>query len=158
MANSAREQFVQEALKWVGKQYCSPQQEDCVDCSGLVQRAYAAVANYSISPDSHMQYNIVKRINRFTRGDLGFFRTTGEIRHGNPASHVLIGLGGNKAVSAQNERDGIVITDISTPYWQERLLGFGTLSFADDGTTPVDPLAEREERRKACRQRCNDLQ
>lgn len=133
---SAREAFVQAAIKWVGKPYCTPSRETCVDCSGLVRRAYADVAGYSLSPDSHVQYNVVKDLDRPPkRGDLCFYDTANgsEFRSGNRASHVLIltdstGL----AVSAQNPDDGIKLVDTNTTYWKPKLLKCGTLVFNND--------------------------
>jgi hypothetical protein len=90
-------------------------------------------------------------------GDLLFYDTMGVTRSGNRASHVMVYIGGGKAVSAQNGDAGIIETPTNTAYWNRRFLNAKRLWEVDaqpspdpgpagptpvtDGAAPIRPAA-----------------
>lgn len=131
------ERFVKLARKQVGKPYVhATAGPDSFDCSGLVWWCY----NQIFEPDlnaafrsSHHQWGHLGRqiainmggggtLAALQPGDLLFY-DTGTSLNGNKASHVGIYLGDNLMVNALNEGEGVVIVNVSKPYWTRRYLG-----------------------------------
>ncbi len=126
------ERIAAEARKHIGKPYVhGTQGPDTFDCSGLVQYVVKQVTGQTISPNSHVQFNEVGKpvgngaagTRGLSPGDLIFYKTTGERRHGNDASHVGIVVGDGMAVHAMNENDGVQLLPMDTDYWNQRFLG-----------------------------------
>ncbi len=87
------------------------------DCSGFMQ--YVCRQNgISINRTATAQLSNGEWVSRdnLQPGDLVFFG------YGNTASHVGMYIGNNKFVHAQNSRTGVVITDLSTSYYDGRYL------------------------------------
>ncbi|MDR5866796.1 C40 family peptidase [Halomonas koreensis] len=89
-----------------------------LDCSGLVQRAYAR-AGIPLPRTSRRQHERLPPIERARPGDLLFFDTAG----GGEASHVGIYLGDGEMIHAPGRGREVSVTSLSLDYWQERFLG-----------------------------------
>ncbi len=92
------------------------------DCSGLTMFVVKRKLGMDITQSVSQQWKFGKRVKygRWEPGDLIFFRNT----YGKGLSHVGISLGGNKFIHAENEKTGVVITDISkSDYYQKHYAG-----------------------------------
>ncbi len=87
------------------------------DCSGFVQYVYRQFG-ISINRTATAQLSNGYRVERSAMrpGDLVFFG------YGSTASHVGIYIGNGKFVHAQNSNTGVVITDLSVSYYDNRFL------------------------------------
>ena len=87
------------------------------DCSGFVQYVYRHFG-ITINRTATAQLANGYRVDRseMQPGDLVFFG------YGNTASHVGIYIGDGKFVHAQNSNTGVVITDLSVSYYDNRFL------------------------------------
>lgn len=92
--------------------------EQGLDCSGLVQRAYAR-AGIRVPRTSRAQFEALPRVNEARPGDLLFFATAG----GRRASHVGIYLGDGEMIHAPGRGRRVTTTALALDYWQERFLG-----------------------------------
>lgn len=92
-----------------------------VDCSALMQHYYREVYNVSILRTTKLQYNqgISVRLTDLKIGDLVFFNTQ---RRGSGVSHVGVYMGNNKFLHASTSR-GVVLSDLSSSYYQKRVVG-----------------------------------
>jgi cell wall-associated NlpC family hydrolase len=94
-------------------------QEGGFDCSGFTQYVFKQVG-YSlnrISVDQATQGIYVSKIN-LQPGDLIFFSLAGDGR----ISHVGLYLGNGKMIHSPKTGDFVKITDITTSYWQTRII------------------------------------
>ena len=120
-------QAIQTAQQFVGQPYvwggASP--KSGFDCSGLVQWSYAQ-SGYKLPRTAQEQYDATQRVSadQLKPGDLVFF--TGTYNAGVPVTHVGIYVGNGKMLDSQN--DGIVYDDLSSPYWQSHLYGYGRVT------------------------------
>ena len=89
-----------------------------LDCSGLVQRAYAR-AGIRVPRTSRAQYRALPPIDRARPGDLLFFATAGSRK----ASHVGIYAGDGEMIHAPGRGRRVTRTSLALDYWQERFLG-----------------------------------
>jgi cell wall-associated NlpC family hydrolase len=92
-----------------------------VDCSGLVQWSFKQ-AGVNLPRTAQEQYDATQRVTgKLQPGDLVFF--TGTYPAGVPVTHVGIYIGDGKMIDAQTA--GVSIDDLSEPYWQNHLYGYG---------------------------------
>ena len=89
-----------------------------LDCSGLVQRAYAR-AGIRVPRTSRAQFEALPRVDEARPGDLLFFATAG----GRQASHVGIYLGDGEMIHAPGRGRRVTTTALGLDYWQTRFLG-----------------------------------
>lgn len=89
-----------------------------LDCSGLVQRAYAR-AGIPVPRTSQAQFEALPRVDEARPGDLLFFATAG----GRKASHVGIYLGDGEMIHAPGRGRHVTTTTLALDYWQTRFLG-----------------------------------
>lgn len=89
-----------------------------LDCSGLVQRAYAR-AGIRVPRTSRQQFEALPRVDEARPGDLLFFATAG----GGKPSHVGIYLGDGEMIHAPGRGRRVTTTALALDYWQERFLG-----------------------------------
>lgn len=91
-----------------------------VDCSGFVQNIFAATYRIQLPRTTREQRDITVPVNttELKEGDLLFYDTRGGV------SHVGIYLQNNKFVHASTS-GGVMISDMSEPYWSRRFLGAG---------------------------------
>ncbi|HSH47774.1 MAG TPA: C40 family peptidase [Halomonas sp.] len=89
-----------------------------LDCSGLVQRAYAK-AGIRVPRSSQQQFRQLTPIRKARPGDLLFFDTASSGK----ASHVGIYLGNDQMIHAPGSGRKVTTTRLSLDYWQKRFLG-----------------------------------
>ncbi|WP_108447326.1 C40 family peptidase [Halomonas denitrificans] len=89
-----------------------------LDCSGLVQRAYAR-AGIRVPRTTRAQFEALPRVAEARPGDLLFFATAG----GRRPSHVGIYLGDGEMIHAPGRGRHVTTTALALDYWQERFLG-----------------------------------
>nr|WP_299245712.1 C40 family peptidase [uncultured Halomonas sp.] len=89
-----------------------------LDCSGLVQMAYAN-AGIDIPRTAHQQFSRVSLRDMTRPGDLLFFGS------GSKATHVGIYLGDGLMVHAPGRGRQVTTTSLDLDYWQKRYLGTG---------------------------------
>lgn len=87
------------------------------DCSGFTKYIYENAIDIQLPHSSKGQAQKGKTIERskIRKGDLLFFNTNGE-----GISHVGIYMGNGEMIHAANERDHIIITNLSESYWKKR--------------------------------------
>ena len=110
--------------KWWGTRYCMGGATDnCLDCSGFTQILMRDVYKQMIPRTSQDQYNACEKIDleEMREGDLVFFNTGGK-----DISHVGIYLLNNKFVHAATS-GGVMISDITEKYWQNKFRGAGRM-------------------------------
>jgi len=109
--------------KWYGTKYkWGGTDNNGIDCSALSQKLYESVFNTAISRTSRQQYKGCERIkdsDDAKEGDLVFFR----IRHIR-VSHVGVYLANGYFVHSSRSQ-GVVISNLSTPYWHRRYASCG---------------------------------
>lgn len=125
MVHGVRRAIVEEALSWQGTpyRYADATKGEGTDCSGMVLRVYERVAEIKLPRNSAKQEEYCDKVKeRDVRpGDLVFF-ATGSDR--GKVSHVGLMIDGQHMIHASSKK-GVVISDITTPYYSDRLIGFG---------------------------------
>lgn len=91
-----------------------------LDCSSFTQYSYKQ-AGVNLPRTAQEQYDATTRVSAPQRGDLVFF--TGTYDAGEPVTHVGIYLGNGQMLDDQN--NGVVVDNLSDPYWQSHLYGYG---------------------------------
>ncbi len=91
------------------------------DCSGLVSFVYKESAGIPIKGSASDIAGATKPIQAelANPGDLVFFNTLGS-----PFSHVGIYIGSGKFIHAANEKTGVKVERLNSPYWAQRFQGF----------------------------------
>ncbi|WP_346427854.1 C40 family peptidase [Halomonas sp. NO4] len=108
-----------EAKRTLGTPYrLGGNSERGLDCSGLVQLAYAR-AGIDLPRSSRQQFRHLPRTDAARPGDLLFFATG----RGSKPSHVGIYLGGGEMIHAPGRGRRVETTSIDLAYWRERFLG-----------------------------------
>lgn len=87
-----------------------------VDCSGLVQMAYAA-AGIGLPRTADQQFSRLPERDVARPGDLLFFGS------GSTATHVGIYLGDQRMIHAPGRGRRVSITSLNIDYWHEHFLG-----------------------------------
>ena len=94
-----------------------------IDCSAFVQLLYATVFGIGTIPrtaeEQYKDSRKIKHIRKLQQGDLVFFRI-----HTRRISHVGIYLGNDKFVHASFS-SGVMISDLTDPYWTRYFAGGG---------------------------------
>lgn len=113
-----------EAKSWLGTPYkYGGEDRDGVDCSGLVLRVYKDALGIPLPRNSREQKDYCGSIERdkLMPGDLVFF--SGD-RDRKKVSHVGIYVGDNNMIHASSSQ-GVIISDITTPYYERTFVGAG---------------------------------
>ena len=94
------------------------------DCSGLVSFVYAESAGIAIKGSASDMANATKSVppEKASPGDLVFFNTLGS-----SFSHVGIYIGSGKFIHAANEKTGVKVERLTSPYWAQRFQGYRSL-------------------------------
>ena len=90
------------------------------DCSGFVYYVYRK-AGRPIPREMVGQLNAGRRVGRndLQPGDIVFFQNT----YMPGLSHDGIYIGGGQFINARNEEVGVIISELSDPFWAERYYG-----------------------------------
>ncbi|SKC24153.1 C40 family peptidase [Alkalitalea saponilacus] len=120
--------IINSTRQYLGVPHCmGGKTSRCMDCSGLLVAVFAA-HNIQLPHNSQEQARygkIISNMNDLKRGDLVFFirsyRTSNFITH----SGIYLGNGEFIHTSSSN---GVVITPMSNPWWNEKFI-FGTRIF-----------------------------
>jgi len=91
-----------------------------LDCSGLVAYVYKHAAGIRLGPDTRALAKVGRAVplRDIREGDLVFFNTRNR-----PHSHVGIYVGRGRFVHALNERTGIRLDSLDSPYFARRFDG-----------------------------------
>lgn len=117
-----------EARRWLGTPYrYGGQDRSGTDCSGLVMEVYREVCAVKLprSSSSQMSYCTEVARNKARMGDLMFFGASGKV------SHVGLYIGNGEMIHASSSR-GVMISNVDTGYWGQRLLGAGRVGGAQE--------------------------
>ncbi len=117
-----------EARRWLGTPYrYGGQDRSGTDCSGLVMEVYREVCAVKLprSSSSQMSYCTEVARNKARMGDLMFFGGSGKV------SHVGLYIGNGEMIHASSSR-GVMISNVDTGYWGQRLLGAGRVGGAQE--------------------------
>lgn len=95
-----------------------------IDCSALVQKAFAATG-IAVPRTAYSQYQSSVKLDKkaLKPGDLVFFR----IKRNRPVSHVGIYLGNNQMLHASQASKRVRVVDLNKQYWQQRFVAGGRL-------------------------------
>lgn len=113
--------LVRLALAQVGKRYIwGAVGPDTFDCSGLVlwTARQLGITVPRVAADQARAGVHVDR-DKLAPGDLVFFANT----YGPGITHVGIYIGGNRWVTAEDEKTGVVVLSLDAPYWKARYAG-----------------------------------
>jgi len=117
--------IVEEAMSWIGTpyRYACGEKGKGTDCSGMVLRIYQDVAGLKLPRNSAKQAEFCKKIGKKSvkPGDLVFFATG---KNSGKISHVGIMIDGIRFVHASS-RKGVIISDMTTPYYQRTFIMYG---------------------------------
>jgi cell wall-associated NlpC family hydrolase len=91
------------------------------DCSGFVWFVYQKVTGMDLGRTVEAQWDQGSSVSRgqLSPGDVVFFKNT----FGRGLSHDGISLGGTQFIHAENEGTGVVISDLSSGYYDEHYAG-----------------------------------
>lgn len=120
-----RKALIEEALTWEGTpyKYADADKRSGTDCSGMVLRVYEDVAEIKLPRNSAKQseYCRIIRAQDVRPGDLVFFATGSDPSR---VSHVGMMIDDTHFIHASTKK-GVVISDITTPYYQRTFICFG---------------------------------
>ena len=126
---SKRQDIVMQAMAMLdrGYTYGGKKLHTGFDCSGLVSFVYKESAGMSVrgSAETMARNTRVVDASQARPGDLVFFNTLGH-----SASHVGIYIGSGKFIHAANEKTGVKLERLDTPYWKQAFEGYRS-AFAD---------------------------
>lgn len=124
-ATGLRKAITKEALSWEGTpyKYAEAEKGRGTDCSGMVLRVYERVADVKLPRNSAAQSEYCRKLKdkEVRPGDLAFFATGSDPHR---VSHVGIMLDATRFIHASTKK-GVVISDITTPYYQRTFICFG---------------------------------
>lgn len=112
---------VSVALRYVGSRYryggTSP---SGFDCSGFVYYVYNR-AGYGLGRSMYSQYSSGRHVSssQLQPGDIIFFKNT----YKRGLSHAAIYVGNGRIVHAANERTGVTVSNLWSPYWSAHYAG-----------------------------------
>lgn len=137
-AKANSQQIINFAKQQVGKPYISGAKgPNAFDCSGLIYYIFSQ-NGYDIPRTSVDGYwnncPSIKKVSNPKPGDLIFFQNT----YKPGPSHIGIMISETQFVHAANEKDGVIISDISNPYWRSYILGYGRLIEEAPAPNPTD--------------------
>ena len=117
--------IVKEANGWLGTPYGYGKAEKGVacDCSGMVMSVYLKVTGVKLPRNSAQQQDFCKKLKKkdVKIGDLCFFATG---KDADKVSHVGIMVDDNNFIHASTSK-GVVVSDITQPYYVRTFKGFG---------------------------------
>ena len=117
--------IVKEANGWLGTPYGYGKAEKGVacDCSGMVMSVYLKTTGIKLPRNSAQQQDFCKKLKKkdVKIGDLCFFATG---KDPDKVSHVGIMVDDSKFIHASTSK-GVVISDMTQPYWIKTFKGFG---------------------------------
>lgn len=120
-----RRALIEEALSWEGTpyKYANADKREGTDCSGMVLRVYDDVAQIKLPRNSAKQSEFCRVIRQkdVRPGDLVFFATGSDPSR---VSHVGMMIDDTRFIHASTKK-GVVISDITTPYYQRTFICFG---------------------------------
>lgn len=123
--NKRGKRVVKEAMEWIGTpyKYGGAEKGKGSDCSGLVMSAYLEATGKQLPRNSAMQAEFCKRLSgeELEVGDLCFFATGKDPKR---ISHVGIMIDNESFIHASSSK-GVVVSKITTPYYQKTLIQFG---------------------------------
>lgn len=123
--SAATSRLLKEARTWLGTPYGYGRSEkgEATDCSGMVVVVFRDVAGLLLPRNSAEQAAFCDSIEagEAGEGDLVFFATG---KDPNRISHVGIMLDGQTFIHSSASK-GVIISDLSTPYYQRTLICFG---------------------------------
>lgn len=107
------------SLQGTPYRYGKSSPDEGFDCSGFVQHVYKRYGKRLPRTANDMALAL-PAISKYdlTTGDLVFFNTTGRTY-----SHVGIFINDDKFVHASSRRSGVLVSDLSTDYWQRHFSG-----------------------------------
>ncbi len=124
-AGKQQQRIVEEARTWLGTPYAYAKADkgSGTDCSGMVMKIYEDVAGHKLPRNSAKQAEFCKRLEpaQVAVGDLVFFATG---KDANRVSHVGIVIDDRQFNHASSSK-GVVISDMTTPYYQRTFKMFG---------------------------------
>ena len=122
------DEIIKTARQYLGVPHCmGGTTMKCIDCSGLL---VAVFASYGIqlphnSEEQARDGKVITGMENLKPGDLVFFIRSYNTSHF--ITHSGIYIGDNKFIHTSS-RDGVTITSLNDPWWNERYL-FGTRIF-----------------------------
>lgn len=123
--SKTRKKIVKEANGWLGTPYSYGKAEKGVacDCSGMVMSVYLKVTGVKLPRNSAQQRDFCKKLKKkdVKIGDLCFFATG---KDPDKVSHVGIMVDDTNFIHASTSK-GVVVSDISQPYYVKTFKGFG---------------------------------
>jgi uncharacterized protein YfaT (DUF1175 family) len=143
-AQVLREQFVQEAKKYVGSPYAyGGRGPDSFDCSGFVDYVAHVSIQYELARTAQAMYSNARIIRDDDReiGDLVFFKTTND----GSISHVGIYIGKQQFVHAASNgpNQGVIVSSLNELYWHDHYSATGQFLQSgrdkDDNNTGGEP-------------------
>ncbi|MBK8182985.1 MAG: C40 family peptidase [Candidatus Competibacteraceae bacterium] len=130
----ARQRILNAAQRLIGTPYVlGGESPRGVDCSGLVQYAYAQ-AGIRVPRTTTAQFQAGRSQHKVLPGDLLFFRTN----NSGGVSHVGIYVGQGQMIHASSGSGQVRKVSLKQPYWRQRLVGGATYL----GAAPP-PMARR---------------
>jgi cell wall-associated NlpC family hydrolase len=126
--NTTPDEIIKTARQYLGVPHCmGGTTMKCMDCSGLL---VAVFASYGIqlphNSEEQARYGrIIPGMEDLKKGDLVFFIRSYRTSHF--ITHAGIYIGNNKFIHTST-RNGVTITSLTDPWWNERYL-FGTRVF-----------------------------
>jgi hypothetical protein len=118
----SREALSKLLNKQLGKPYVWAEEgPDAFDCSGLVYYCYASMNIRGIPRVARRQAKVGEEVSvdELKYGDLIFFDTTP--RKTGQITHVGVYVGDGKFEHAANEKEGVKISSLSSPYYRSRI-------------------------------------
>jgi len=113
--------------KWIGTPYrYAGKTMNGIDCSAFVNKIYDNAYCLFLPGNSAEMYRNVKHLpkDQLLEGDLVFFKTS---KH-KTISHVGVYLGNNKFAHASRSK-GVIISDLSSPYYEKHFVKGGRVEF-----------------------------
>ena len=123
--------IVNEAYGWLGTPYGYGKAEKgkACDCSGMVVSVYEKVTGVKLPRNSAQQQDFCRKLKKkeVRVGDLCFFATG---KDPDKTSHVGIMIDDTNFIHASTSK-GVVISDITQPYYEKTFKGYGRVPLKD---------------------------
>ncbi len=119
------QQVVDFALQFLGYPYvyAGRHPDEGFDCSGFVYYVYKQFG-YTLNPGATTQWNALSDVviprESLQPGDLVFFSGNGDV---SGMEHVGLYIGNGQMIHASTPSTGVIITDLSEPYYVRKFLG-----------------------------------
>ncbi|MDE7108897.1 MAG: C40 family peptidase [Muribaculaceae bacterium] len=124
-ATRQQEKIVKEARSWLGTpyRYGACEKGEGSDCSGMVLKVYEKTTGIKLPRNSAKQAEYCRALKGkdVEVGDLAFFATG---KDPEKISHVGIMINDTEFIHASTKK-GVVISDITTPYYERTFIMFG---------------------------------